>query len=376
MSSAAILNIGLSNVIAASTVKVYLPRTAASWYCLNTHDTLKQNRFSKMTQTVPTCFVRAYLRASTSEQDASRARSSIDTFATERGLAICNYYIENESGSRLERPELFRLLKDCRQRDILLIEDVDRLSRLAGNDWITLKKMIARKDIRVVAVNVPTTWLHLSPGLTDFDNRMFSAINDMLLDMLAAVARRDYEQRRERQKQGIAKAKAEGKYQGRKVNQHRYDAINRLLASGSSWSQVQKTINCSRGTISRAIKQCPPVTALPSLSGQSESATAFSVTATLWVPVQNGSKFTRGKKKVREDIAWLVEYDYDGKVLDNNEYSLIFTYSDEADLKEQIDELFDEIYRTAEIRNCVVDDMTLTNDATNQGWNEYDGGWQ
>ncbi|MBD8108994.1 hypothetical protein IFT93_21735, partial [Erwinia persicina] len=39
-------------------------------------------------------------------------------------------------------------------------------------------------------------------------------------------------------------------------------------------------------------------------------------------------------------------------------------------------ELFDEIYRTAEIRNCVVDDMTLTNDATNQGWNEYDGGWQ
>ncbi len=82
------------------------------------------------------------------------------------------------------------------------------------------------------------------------------------------------------------------------------------------------------------------------------------------------------QKKVREDIAWLVECDYDGKVLDNNEYSLIFTYSDEADLKEQIDELFDEIYRTAEIRNCVVDDMTLTNDATNQGWNEYDGGWQ
>ena len=151
-----------------------------------------------MTQTVPTCFVRAYLRASTSEQDASRARSSIDTFATEHGLAICNYYIENESGSRLERPELFRLLKDCRQRDILLIEDVDRLSRLAGNDWITLKKMIARKDIRVVAVNVPTTWLHLSPGLTDFDNRMFPAINDMVHDMLAAVARRDYEERRAR----------------------------------------------------------------------------------------------------------------------------------------------------------------------------------
>lgn len=323
-----------------------------------------------------TIFVRAYLRASTSEQDAQRARDMLDHFACEHKITICNYYAENESGARLDRPELFRLLKDCQRGDVLLIEDVDRLSRLIGDDWNTLKKMIGRKDVRIVAVNVPTTWLHLSPALADFDNRMFGAINDMLLDMLAAVARRDYEQRRERQKQGIAKAREEGKYRGRRVNQHRHDAINRLLASGSSWSQVQKTIGCSRGTISRAIRLAGLVTTQPSSSDTSEDTLPLSVTTTLWVPVQNGSKFTRGKKKVREDIAWLVECDYEGKVLDNNEYSLIFTYSDDADLKEQIDELFDEIYRTAEIRNCVVDDMTLTNDATNQGWNEYDGGWQ
>ncbi|HBU4323348.1 TPA: recombinase family protein, partial [Klebsiella pneumoniae] len=112
-----------------------------------------------MTQTVPKGFVRAYLRASTTEQDATRALDTINTFAIERGLSICNYYIENESGSKLERPELFRLLKDCQQNDILLVEDVDRLSRLVGEDWNTLKKMIRQKDIRVVAVNVPTTWL-------------------------------------------------------------------------------------------------------------------------------------------------------------------------------------------------------------------------
>ncbi|HBE9082548.1 TPA: recombinase family protein [Yersinia enterocolitica] len=152
------------------------------------------------TQTVLKGFVRAYLRASTTEQDASRALATIDTFASERGLSICNYYIENESGSRLERPELFRLLRDCQPGDILLIEDVDRLSRLAGEDWNRLKKMIRHKDIRVMAVNVPTTWL--ASGIHDFDSRMFTAINDMMLDMLAAVARRDYEQRRERQKQG------------------------------------------------------------------------------------------------------------------------------------------------------------------------------
>ncbi len=85
-----------------------------------------------MTSNAPTNFVRAYLRASTAEQDASRALETIEAFARERGLIICSYYIENESGSRLDRPELFRLLRDCQQNDILLIEDVDRLSRLSG----------------------------------------------------------------------------------------------------------------------------------------------------------------------------------------------------------------------------------------------------
>ena len=47
-----------------------------------------------------------------------------------------------------------------------------------------------------MAVNVPTTWIN--SVMSDFDNRLFATINDML----AAVARRDYEQRLERQKQG------------------------------------------------------------------------------------------------------------------------------------------------------------------------------
>nr|WP_238135555.1 recombinase family protein [Xanthomonas fragariae] len=84
--------------------------------------------------------MRAYLRASTDEQDAQRARSSLDHFARKRGMGICNYYAENASGARLDRPELFRLLADSRPSDVLLIEDVDRLSRLAGAEWETLKK--------------------------------------------------------------------------------------------------------------------------------------------------------------------------------------------------------------------------------------------
>ena len=205
-----------------------------------------------------THFIRAYLRASTHEQDATRAKNVLDAFASHQKLVICNYYIENESGAKLERPELFRLLADCQPQDVLLVEDVDRLSRLTAVDWDALKIIIKSKSIRVVAVNVPTTWHQLSQTTSNFDSRIFDAINSMLLDMLAAIARRDYEQRRERQAQGIAKAKQTGKYHGRKVDLNRYEAINRLLASGSSWSIVQKTVGCSRSTISRAVKLQKP----------------------------------------------------------------------------------------------------------------------
>ncbi|MFB9085930.1 hypothetical protein ACFFW8_10415 [Erwinia tracheiphila] len=78
---------------------------------------------------------------------------------------------------------------------------------------------------------------------------------------------------------------------------------------------------------------------------------------------------------MKEEIAWLVEADFEGEALDNNEYRLFLTYENDEDLKEQIDNLFREINMLADIRNCVVDDMTLTNEKTGKSWNEYDGGW-
>ena len=84
-------------------------------------------------------FVRAYLRASTSEQDATRARDQLRAFVAERGLKIAAWYTENESGAKLARPELFRLLADAQPGDVLLVEQVDRLSRLTAGDWEKLK---------------------------------------------------------------------------------------------------------------------------------------------------------------------------------------------------------------------------------------------
>jgi len=47
-------------------------------------------------------------------------------------MTIAATYTENESGASLKRPELFRLLEDCQPGDLLLVEQVDRLSVNAG----------------------------------------------------------------------------------------------------------------------------------------------------------------------------------------------------------------------------------------------------
>jgi DNA invertase Pin-like site-specific DNA recombinase len=200
-------------------------------------------------------FVRAYLRASTSEQDATRAREALEAFATERGLHIASWYVENESGSKLARPELFRLLKDARKGDVLLIEQVDRLSRLTSGDWDQLKAEIKARGIRVVALDLPTSWMMAAQNADSFTTRMFEAINDMMLDMLAAVARKDYEDRRRRQSEGQAKAKAAGVYKGRPEDAKRNAGIADMLARGMSWSQVQAATGCSRATVAKVSKR-------------------------------------------------------------------------------------------------------------------------
>jgi DNA invertase Pin-like site-specific DNA recombinase len=200
-------------------------------------------------------FVRAYLRASTKEQDASRARADLEAFAHDRGLVIAATYLENESGASLNRPELFKLLADCRPGDVLLVEQVDRLSRLNGADWERLKREIAARDVRVVALDLPTSYALLNAGGDEFTARMAQALNSMMLDMLAAIARKDYDDRRRRQAQGIAKAKSNGKYRGRPEDSERIEQIGRLLAEGKSWNVVMRLTGASRATIAKSARR-------------------------------------------------------------------------------------------------------------------------
>jgi len=199
-------------------------------------------------------YVRAYLRASTKEQDATRARQDLVAFAKDHELRIASFYIENESGASLQRPELFRLLSDCYEGDILLVEQVDRLSRLNTEDWNKLKTELQSRRVRVVALDLPTSWMMTNQS-DDITGRMLDALNAMMLDMLAAIARKDYEDRRRRQTQGIAKLKEAGGYRGRKPDTQRNSAIMTMLARGDSWNTIIAATACSRSTLSRLSRE-------------------------------------------------------------------------------------------------------------------------
>jgi len=197
-----------------------------------------------------------YLRASTKEQDAGRAFNELEAFAHSHDLKVSKYFKENESGASLQRPQLFLLLEIAERGDILLCEQIDRISRLTGEDWKTLRGLIESKGIRVVSLDLPTSHQLLNVQ-DEFTARMFEAMNSMMLDMLAAISRKDYEDRRRRQMQGIEKAKNEKKYRGRPVDESLHNKVQELLSDGKSWNKIQALIGCSRATIAKVAKNTP-----------------------------------------------------------------------------------------------------------------------
>lgn len=202
-------------------------------------------------------FIRAYLRASTDEQNAQRAKTTLDEFAAQQDQRIASFYTENISGAELHRPELNRLFNDAQHNDILLVEQIDRLSRLNDVDWKQLKRMIEEKGIRIVSMDVPTSWqameinalIHKDPII----KVVLDAINSMLIELMAAMARKDYETRRERQRQGIATAKSAGKYQGRPADQERHQKVKSFRAKGLSLKDVAEATGYSRSQVCRIL---------------------------------------------------------------------------------------------------------------------------
>lgn len=195
--------------------------------------------------------VRIYVRASTKEQDAERVLDDLKTFAMNNIESELIDYIENESGTKLDRPILNKLLKESSNGDTLLVESVDRLSRLSQNDFEILKNRIKEKGLRLIVADLPTTHMLVEQD-ESITSSILTLINNMLIDLLATMARLDNDKRRERIKQGLERSGY--KPTGKKADIAKHARIKELNNKGLTEEEVAKAVECGIATVYRVLR--------------------------------------------------------------------------------------------------------------------------
>lgn len=202
-----------------------------------------------------------YLRASTKDQDAHRARVALEAFAADKGLHIAGVYAENISGTKLNRPELMRLLDTAEKGEVLLVESVDRLSRLSTDDWDTLKATIKAKGLRLVVADLPTSHQMITDkGIT---GQIMEVINGMLIDLMATMARLDQEKRVARIREGLENkrvAEPDWKPTGKGKNAAKWDEVQAVMTKHPTMSapDVAKLTGVGVATVYRIKKELTP----------------------------------------------------------------------------------------------------------------------
>ena len=182
--------------------------------------------------------VRIYVRASTKDQDAKRALSELISFSKSYEDDHAEY-VENYSGTKLDRPALTKLL----------VESVDRLSRLSQDDFAILKQRIKDKGLRLVVADLPTTHT-INVGMT---GEILNVVNNMLIDLLATMAKLDNDKRRERIKQGLARSGY--KPSGKKPNIAKHKRILELDSQNTmTKDEIAKAVGVGVATVYRVLK--------------------------------------------------------------------------------------------------------------------------
>lgn len=192
---------------------------------------------------------RIYLRVSTTEQDLERQERIIDD-TKKQGYYIANVYREKASGAITNRQELQRMLADLQNGDVVIAEKIDRLTRLPLDDAISLINSIKLKGAKLAIPGI-LDLSDLSSEATGVTKIVIDSMQELLLKISLQAARDDYETRRQRQKEGIAIAKAKGKYKGRRANTRLHKLIIECRSSGKSINKTAELLNCSSATVKK-----------------------------------------------------------------------------------------------------------------------------
>ena len=192
---------------------------------------------------------RVYLRVSTDEQDLQR-QEAIVAATRAAGYYVARVYKEKASGARADRPELLRLIDDLQPGDVVVAEKIDRISRLPLAEAERLVASIRAKGARLAVPGI-VDLSELAASAEGVSRIVLESIQDMLLRLALQMARDDYEDRRERQRQGIELAKSAGKYKGRRPDPHLGASVVELRKQGLSIAKTANLARCSTAQVKR-----------------------------------------------------------------------------------------------------------------------------
>lgn len=201
----------------------------------------------------PVKVARIYMRVSTDAQDLAR-QEAIATSARAGGFYVAGIYREKASGARADRPELLRMIADLQPGEVVVAEKIDRISRLPLAEAEKLIASIREKGARLSVPGV-VDLSELAAEAKGVAKVVLESVQDMLLRLALQIARDDYEDRRERQRQGVEIAKSAGRYNGRPEDKATHERIIALRVGGHSIADTARLAQCSPSQVKRVWAQ-------------------------------------------------------------------------------------------------------------------------
>lgn len=207
---------------------------------------------------------RVYLRASSDNLDLQRQKSVICN-ARDAGYYVAAIYLEKPSGSRADRPELMRMLKDLQPGEVIIAEKIDRITSLPLS---IATKLVDTIRARGALLSVPgiVDLLELVDAASGAAKVALQDVQDMLLRVLLQIARDYFECRCQRQRLGIDQAKMAGRYNGRAPNTKMHERVIARKSSGCSIAETASLSGCSVSQVKRIWAQH-----LAKLKGEAET---------------------------------------------------------------------------------------------------------
>lgn len=179
-----------------------------------------------------------YIRVSTAEQNEARQVASMQEHGVEK------LFIDKMSGKDMERPQLQEMLSFVREGDVVIVSEYSRLAR-STHDLLAIVEQLAEKRVQFVSLkeNIDTS----------------TPAGRLMLTFFAGVAQFEREIMLERQREGIAVAKEQGKYKGRKAIEVEEDAFTKQYRAWKEGKQTatdtMKNLGLKANTFYRRVKE-------------------------------------------------------------------------------------------------------------------------